>query len=86
MLVGVTDPISETFPCVMRSNICSAVYGRVVRRAFKLWGEWNLNEGERECLAAKEDRYLAHNLETLVFDLDSHRKRFSENDHAQTKY
>ena len=70
MLVGVTDPISETFPGVMRSNICSAVYSRVVRRAFELWGEWNLNESERECLALKEVRYLEHNLETLVFDLD----------------
>lgn len=70
MLVGVTDPISETFPGVMRSNICSAVYDQVVRRAFKLWGEWNLNESERECLAVKEDDYLEHNLEMLVFDLD----------------
>lgn len=70
MLVGVTDPISETFPGVMRSNICSAVYDQVVRRAFKLWGEWNLNESERECLAVKEDGYLEHNLEMLAFDLD----------------
>lgn len=69
MLVGVTDPISEMFQDVMRSNVCGAVYDRVVRRAFKLWGEWNLNEGERECLAVKEDGYLAQNLETLVFDL-----------------
>ena len=74
MLVGVTDPISEMFPGVMRSNICSAVYGRVVRRAFKLWGEWNLNEDERECLAVKEDAYLAHNLETLVLDIDRTRE------------
>lgn len=46
MLVGVTDPISEMFPDVMRWNIFSAVYKLVARRAFKLWGEWNLNENE----------------------------------------
>ena len=70
MSVGAADPISEMFPDVMRSNIFSAVYKPVARRAFKLWGEWNLNESERECLAVKDDRYLEHNLETLVFDLD----------------
>ncbi len=70
MLVGVTDPISEMFPDVMRSNICGAVYDQVVRRAFKLWGEWNLNGDEGECLAVKEGAYLAHKLETLVLDLD----------------
>jgi len=70
MSAGVTDAISETFPDVMRSNICNAVYDRASRRSFKFWGEWNLNESERECLAVKDDRYLEHNLETLVFDLD----------------
>jgi hypothetical protein len=56
MLVGTTDPISETFPDVMHSNICNAVYNPVARRAFKLWGEWNLNEDEKEFpLTVEED-------------------------------
>lgn len=55
MSVGAADPISEMFPDVMRSNIFSAVYKPVARRAFKLWGEWNLNGNGDGSVAAKED-------------------------------
>lgn len=60
MSAGVTDAISETFPDVMRSNICNAVYDRASRRSFKFWGEWNLNGDQRVFpLAVDEDAILS---------------------------
>lgn len=84
MSVGAADPISEMFPDVMRSNIFSAVYKPVARRAFKLWGEWNLNgNGGWLCGGKGGCDYLALGFPNFIFDFDWRQEAVLETDHAQ---